>query len=179
MNITYSLSSDFPSGVDLGILHEYVKDSGLVSEFSTIQIVGDSVVINGSCSDKPALDALIANYADKVLVVAKGKKCADIDTRTRELIGQGFTFDGQVFSLSPAAQRNWSGLKTFESIITWPTKISTIDDGEYELDQANLAPFTGLGVGTVITHYASGRALKIQANAAGTVGDVEAVIDSR
>jgi len=49
----------------------------------------------------------------------KIKKNKMIDARTDELI-QAFSFDGQSFSLSVAAQVNWIGLVVMKDALTWP-----------------------------------------------------------
>lgn len=120
--------------------------------------------------------------SDSYETVTLGEKEAKntlIDTRTQELIAQGFAFDGHVFSLSPAAQMNWSGLKTFEALLAWPVKITANGDLEYSLAQANLVPFVGTALGTIAAHYTSGRALKLQVNAATTQAEIDAVVDDR
>ena len=104
---------------------------------------------------------------------------AEIDTRTQELILGGFTFDSQVFSLSERAQINWTGLRTMEDVLTWPVSITTMADSAYSLTQANLVPFLGTGLAVKQSHLDSGRALKIQINAAVDEAAIDAVIDTR
>lgn len=42
---------------------------------------------------------------------AKNSKLNQIDEKTNEVINDGFEFDGETFSLSLAAQQNWTGYK--------------------------------------------------------------------
>jgi hypothetical protein len=126
--------------------------------------------IVSSVEEAPETQSLEDVQADKI---------KSIDTKTVSLIGQGFTFDGKQFSLSQAAQLNWLGLKSLEALITWPIAVTTKGDGEYSLAQGNLNYFIGTGKAVVQAHLDSGRALKLQVNAATTVEQVNAVIDSR
>lgn len=113
------------------------------------------------------------------LATAKATKIGTVDARTGQLIGVGFTFDNTQFSLSANAQINWVGMKTLESLITWPLNITTITDGEYSLSQANLNSFVGTAKGSVQAHLDSGRALKVQINACTTLAAVAAITDTR
>lgn len=178
---TYSVSLNIVSGtLDLGKLHAAIAASNAVFGLSGLNLDGDIIsVLGGSISDEAALDAVVSAHEAVCLSDLKVKKNAVIDARTQELIAQGFTFDGHGFSLSPAAQMNWSGLKTFETLLTWPVKVTASGDVEYSLAQANLIPFVGTALGTVAAHYTSGRALKLQVNACETAAQVEAVVDSR
>ncbi|HSG29084.1 MAG TPA: hypothetical protein VLA34_11435, partial [Candidatus Krumholzibacterium sp.] len=100
------------------------------------------------------------------LEVYKSIKNGAIDKRTQELIAEGFSFDGKTFSMSANAQRNWIALRANSDLLTWPVSITTIDDDEYSLSLANLPAFEGAGMAAGAGHYNSGRALKLQVNAA-------------
>lgn len=109
----------------------------------------------------------------------KKRKIQEIDKKTTEIISRGFIFDGHAFSLSLAAQLNWSGLVTLESLLTWPMTITTIDDGAYSLSQANLLYFIGTGKNLITSTLDSGRTLKIAINSSTTQEELNAIIDSR
>lgn len=102
-----------------------------------------------------------------------------IDAKTVQLIGQGFTFDSNTFSLSEPAQLNWVGLKTLEAALTWPVNITTKDDKQYSLTQANLDSFMGTGLAAKQAHLDSGRALKLQVDAATDQATLDAIVDNR
>lgn len=107
-----------------------------------------------------------------------------IDRRTAELIGAGFTFDGHHFSLSPQAQQNIVGLvKPIElGWITFPHNMSTDEIASPEYAVADEATFNLLyqtAVGTIKVHMDSGRALKKSVASCLTVGEVDAVEDTR
>jgi hypothetical protein len=109
----------------------------------------------------------------------KKRKIIAIDTRTDQLIKQGFAFDGQQFSLSLNAQVNWLGLKTLEAVMTWPVNVATLNSDQYSLAQANLIPFVGTAAATVQARLDSGRTLKVSLNNATTQAELDAVLDNR
>lgn len=118
------------------------------------------------------------------LVVAKSIRNAEIDAKTRYLIGKGFVYDGRVFSLSEQAQMNIVGLKTpvDMSWITFPHKMSTMNDDDPEYELADVSAYYAVyatAVGTIKTHMDSGRALKKLVAACTTVAEVEAIADTR
>lgn len=120
-----------------------------------------------------------AELDGKELDMNKIKKNGQIDIRTQELIFQGFTYDGQTFSLSEMAQLNWVAMEASSDLLTWPVVITTKDDSEYSLTLANSPYFYGAALSTKQAHLNSGRALKLQVNAATTIAEVDAVIDNR
>jgi hypothetical protein len=68
------------------------------------------------------------------------------DKKTENLILSGFTFDGNLFSLSINAQINWSNLLNIPSSM-FPLNLSTKDDNTYVLNFNNVQNFyfTALG----------------------------------
>lgn len=134
---------------------------------------------NGERFDKYALDgAAIVEYIT-TLSDYKANKNAQIDRRTRELIVEGFMFDNQTFSASIEAQKNWLAIEAAESKFTFPIKITTIDDQEYSLAQVDKDDFIQTGIDHVKGHIDSGRALKLDVNAAADKAAVDAVEDNR
>lgn len=115
----------------------------------------------------------------------KAAKIAKIDARTAELVMAGFPFDGQNFSMSEAAQRNWAGMGAVLGLglLPFPLPISTVDEGTYILnDSQHCLQF----IGAYMLYQAdpnqplgAGRALKAQVNAATTKAEVDAVEDNR
>jgi hypothetical protein len=132
----------------------------------------NNLVWDGTSITKATLDAEWLDFY-------KNLKIAEIDERTVELIGLGFTFDSKHFSLSENAQTNWIGMKTMELLLTWPIEITTSGDESYSLTLANLNSFSGTALGTKQAHLDSGRALKILALAATDEAGVDAVVDNR
>lgn len=159
------------------MIKNYVQ---LVGEFYPGTIVscsGDSSVYsNLSWDSSPIPEAELDGI---FLSEAKKGRLSEVDTKTVQLISGGFTFDGNQFSLSQAAQINWVGLKSLKSLMAWPVNITTLNDGEYALAQANLDSFIGTGKFVVQSHLDSGRALKSQILATTTIAELDAVEDNR
>lgn len=62
------------------------------------------------------------------------------DKKTEDLILSGFTFDGNLFSLSVNAQVNWSNLLNIPEVM-FPLNLSTKDDNIYVLNFNNVPNF--------------------------------------
>jgi len=116
---------------------------------------------------------------------AKRNKIAAIDSRTQELIQAGFSWGGNNFSMSDAAQRNWIGLGVMKAngLIQYPIPVGKVDEGmvlittEQELisflvsfAQYQMDPNGPLG---------SGRALKALVEACVSVEEINAIVDER
>ena len=154
-----------------------------------IELVGEyysgvGATCNGDTSiyENLVWDDTIISKADldiKYLECRKLNKNEAIDKRTVELINGGFIFDSNTFSLSEPAQLNWVGMKTLEALMSFPSDITTKDDGLYSLTQANLDPFIGTAMATKQAHLDSGRLLKISINAATTIEEIDAIEDNR
>lgn len=113
---------------------------------------------------------------------AKETKKSQVDSRTGQLISQGFVYGGSVFSLSEVAQLNWVGLNhaDVKAVISYPLAISTKDDGEYLLTSAvDVTQFFMTGVGVKKAHLDSGRDLKILISQAETLAELDAIVDNR
>lgn len=116
---------------------------------------------------------------------AKEARIAEIDAKTTALIRLGFEFDGQRFSMSEAAQKNWNAVGTALALgmMQFPYPISTVTEGSYILQsETALRQF----LGTYMLYQAdpsqplgSGRALKERVSAAATLAELEAIIDDR
>ena len=114
------------------------------------------------------------------LSLYKAKKNASIDLRTGELIEQGFTYNSILFTSSETAQKNWLAMDQLKDGLSYPFPITTNDDNEYLLqDATEVRTFVLVLMGTIETHYASGRNLKVQVNNAISVAEVDAVVDNR
>ena len=177
----YSISTDVAAGeVNMDNLHAELINAGCINDFTGICITGDELCIDGdSFSDESACDLVVQNHEIETLDQLKVRRGTEVDIRTDELIGQGFAFDSKQFSLSLPAQKNWLGLKVLESMLTWPVAITTINDNEYQLAQANVNNFVGAGQMVIQTHLNSGRALKVQISSAANKAAVDAIVDNR
>lgn len=110
----------------------------------------------------------------------KGRALLAVDRQTQELIAEGFTFQGIVFSLSIVAQMNWTNLFIGRTTLSYPLEVSTKDDGVYRINNANeLATVYSAGVLHVKSVLDAGRELKKQIKDAVTVVEVNAITDNR
>jgi len=115
----------------------------------------------------------------------KQLKIDAIDAKTRSLIMAGFTYDGNQFSMSDAAQRNWIGLGVMQALgmIAFPMTISTADEGTYSLISQNAMRDFIAAFATYQTSpsgpLGSGRILKALVDACTTNDEVDAVTDDR
>jgi hypothetical protein len=107
----------------------------------------------------------------------------DVDTRTSELISQGFTYQAKVFSLSPNAQTNILALDNTrdDPALSYPIKYNTIDDlDSYDvIDATDLHNMYLTALATKKGHVDSGTVLKTSIRNAATKADVDAIIDNR
>lgn len=107
----------------------------------------------------------------------------EIDERTYELISEGFTYAGKIFSLSENAQTNILALDNTKDdpALAYPIVYNTIDD----LDTYNVADATDLhnmyltALATKKGHLDSGTSLKQQIRDAVDEAAVDAIIDNR
>jgi len=120
-----------------------------------------------------------AELDNHYLSIQKIDKIKLIDSKTVTLIDNGFGFDGETFSLSSKAQMNWLGLKSLQSLLTFPINITTMSDTSYSLTEANLDLFVTTASGTVQYYLDSGRSIKSQIAAAATEADLLTIQDLR
>jgi len=88
-----------------------------------------------------------------------------IDQKTRALVAPGFEYpaaSGQMFSLSPEAQRKWTAMYTARGFLAYPMVVTTTDeqDDVSLADSDDITAFFTAMVETVRTHIDGGRALK-------------------
>lgn len=117
------------------------------------------------------------------LPAARDAKFAAIDGRTSELIAQGFSYGGKVFSLSANAQQTYTGLYAVrnEVLVSYPVKVNTLDNLDNLLltDAGAVTGFYLTAVGTYRARLDSGTALKDLVRVAVDLAAVAAVADTR
>jgi hypothetical protein len=117
------------------------------------------------------------------LPASKTIRFNQVDQRTGELIAQGYTFSGKVFSLSENAQTNILALYTTKdhTALIYPISYSTINDTEgfSVVDAATVEQMYLTALGTKRSRLDSGTALKDQIRAAATKAVLDAIIDNR
>jgi len=106
-----------------------------------------------------------------------------IDIKTGALIAAGFAFDAQTFSLSLAAQSNWSNIKTNKAVFSgaalFPLQISTIDNNIYMLAEVDVDNFYMAGLTAVKTAYTGGSDIKKQVFDAVDIAALDLIEDNR
>lgn len=125
-------------------------------------------------------DVVERTDAEKVVVDLPGRKVA-FDSNTGTLIAAGFAHDGKTFSQSPEAQRTWASWGANPDALSYPYEVMTKDDTEvYSVaDAAAMTALCNASALAIATHRASGKDLKVGANAATTMAELDAVVDSR
>lgn len=174
------------SDVDSLLLNNEIKTNAVINKTCTnihsfkkitdseVHVTFDEVL---TTQENNELNNIIGDHTN--LATLKQERIIFIDHRTRELISEGFEFDNERFSLSAPAQSNWLGLKTLESLLTFPVEVTTIDDKSYSITSANLNSFVGVAAGVKQSHLDSGRVLKVSINNALNKTSLDAITDNR
>tara|TARA_Y100000593_G_scaffold90933_1_gene178502 strand:+ start:698 stop:1060 length:363 start_codon:yes stop_codon:yes gene_type:complete len=105
-------------------------------------------------------------------------RIAAVAARTQELIEKGFVYDGHTFGLSADDQTKWLALRTLVTDLVWPVTISPTT-GEYSLERTNLDSFLTSALSVVQGYKDSGRALRLQLEAANDLDTMIDIVDSR
>ena len=112
--------------------------------------------------------------------ILKNAKYDAIDARTDELIARGIPFDGNLFSTSSEAQRNWIALFSARNELPYPISVTTLDEKEYTFNDARLvALFYLTGVSVINANIASGRIIKLQVGECETKECIDSIVDPR
>ena len=132
--------------------------------------------------EKTTLDQIISDTKTSwPLQREKSIKNGDIDSKTDDIIAEGYIFDSNLFSLSANAQINIAAIKQASDAgwVAFPVAWSTKTDGEYSVSEADFPAFYGRALAAKKYALDSGRALKVQVNACTTVAQVLAIDDDR
>lgn len=165
-------------------LLEEINLSNSVNEISNV-IFSDGIcyIYGTSIVNEITLDTVITNHEEVSLEEYKELRYIEIDNKTVELINEGFIFDTHTFSLSYAAQLNWTNIKANADMLNaggfFPITVSTSNNEQYSLTYANMIPFWMAGFGVVSTVYKSGSDLKVVIKACATKEEVDLIIDNR
>ena len=168
------------------------KPSQLREEiFSSLAIQPLSVCADGrivfgnalSSGEETTLYSVMDSHTIDALAEAKLVKIAAIDSRTDQLIANGFTYSGVQFSLSANAQMKMVGTHEVKDdpALVYPLRWNSLDDSDYvDLpDAAALHAFYLTGLGTMRVLVDGGTVLKDAVRAATTIAEVDAVVDNR
>jgi len=127
----------------------------------------------------------IKNLSPELLDLAqlKAYRYSEIDNKTGELVGNGFTYAAKVFSLSQNAQINILGLDNsrLDPAIVYPIEYNTIDDLDsynvVDADDLHAMYLTALGTKKAVID--SGTVIKDQIRTAIDIAAVNAIVDNR
>lgn len=140
----------------------------------------DAVAIG---APQPTVDELLAHEAAWRLDTAKQAKIKAINARSEQLLTAGLEVaEGTLISTSDRGQRNLLMLAFGVQVgsTTLPQGVSTIDDGEYVIVDANdLKRIQDLWTQRMTSVLDAGRALRLAVLAAETVEAVNAMVDER
>lgn len=123
----------------------------------------------------------VPNVWEHDISIPRAEKIKAIDEKTSSLIAQGFTFDGQQFSLSIAAQQNISTLQTLldKNLLDPESPLSTMNDTVYMLAREDAAAFIAAAYARVFPTKIAGSLLKAQVMQIGTEEGLAALEDTR
>ena len=159
------------------IKHRYEEDPQGNGSMAWVKISyktvgGQEVVITKeNLYEKPS-DYISTIAEAKVFVKKK------IDARTEELILNGFSFGGQVFSLSFTAQINWSNIPNLPESF-FPLPMLDKNGNNYSLSYANRMNFYLTAVGAKNAPIQSGNALYNQVNELESIEEILNFVDPR
>lgn len=102
-----------------------------------------------------------------------------IDARSVALIGRGFPFDGQLFSLSANAQLNWTGLYAGRALVQFPKSVPCVGGSYLIVSAEALDAFYGSGLVVVDSIISAGTVLKEAIGGAADVVAIDLVVDTR
>jgi len=155
----------------------------LMAQSAGLFITGNHLLVVRPDASNPSLWWVYGygNLKPTALEDFKKQKCETIDNRSQILIGKGFTYNNQTFSLSLDAQVKWLGLLVGSSQIQFPYTVPTNDNTETFAipDVATIQTMYGTAMGTVSSILSSGTTLKALVNAASDIDAVNNIIDSR
>ena len=113
----------------------------------------------------------------------KALRFKEIDERTGELVLNGFSYAGKVFSMSMNAQINIEALNSSRNdpAITYPIEYSTLDDNDnyFVQDATDIHNMYLTALGTKKSYVDSGTVLKDAIRAAINAVEVSQIIDNR
>jgi hypothetical protein len=161
------------------------------------QLDSDGNPVVGAASGYNEQDGSISHFCDGVVlrpstqaekdawILADYKKHKNelIDRKTRKILGKGFDFDNQTFSLSANAQLNMKILRdeVRDNLIPYgQIGVTTAVNGEWKpTSRIEFLDISKDMLGYVKNVLDAGRALKVQVNATNTLSDAQAVSDDR
>lgn len=162
-----------PLNPEVADMARYGYDDGLTPR---------SVILQGLFS--AVSDAYPGTYEldDAVtLYDAKQEAFAKINARTKELVEQGFDFQGSTFACTESAQIRYLGMLSARDMITYPLIVSSIDDvvGLELLSATHVLAFCATCISHVRVMTDSGTALKNAVRGYTVDTELDGFVDTR
>lgn len=140
-----------------------------------------NVVEEMSQSEKDVVDNTPAELAK-----IKAEKCTSIDLKSQQLLGQGFTYQDKIFSLSVTGQMNQAGLRLGIDVgetddPDFPMTYTNIDNTDYIQinNKLEAQDMFSAAYDRTMTVLRGGADLKRDVVNAATAADVNAITDNR
>jgi len=179
-----------PGDINLITLLEQIGSESTLSNPIGYSFNNDETVFSINFSEEldtnqqTSLNLIIENHNSDILVELKKTRYQEIDSRTNELIEEGFEFppsSGLFFNLDPKSQIRIHGCDYARDLLPYPLKWQSLDDNNQIsiVDADMMHNFFLVGLNTLKSRIDSGTALKEQIAQATTVEEVNAVIDNR
>lgn len=193
--LTLSKSADFSEGVHVGNLYTEIRDA-----LPDVPLV--SIVIDPDGNDNDRVDIIFERELTSAEMTAltndqrlpaggllavhdsasRALLFAAVDVRTRELISNGYLYDGCYFSVSEAAQIKLIALIQDVENLQFPFTLACLDDEDPPYSVENAAV-----LGSLLSNFRShlqvcidsGETIKAQIRAAATYSEAEAIEDNR
>lgn len=157
------IASSVPTQCPIDSAHSVTLESAVILE--------EDIYVN----DGTLTDVTLDDY--------KALRYHEIDTKTEEKIGLGFSYAGKVFSLSANAQTNILALDNTrdDPALSYPIEYSTIDDLDnyFVQNSTDLHNMYLTALATKKSWVDSGTTLKDSVRTATTHAEVDTIIDNR
>jgi hypothetical protein len=197
---TYSKSIDFTSGWKAKGVHCVIEETlpGLLDPLG-IEVRGDQIKIwftsalssvnkntlDGSTlqfvNSPPAVGSILGDHIGRIpLSHLKAKRNKEIKERTKEILNEtDFTYDSNNFPMTSDSIQKYFAFAIMKEVLVWPVDISTSDNTEYSLEEANLDAFLGTALAIAQSIKNAGRAIRVSITDAVDYDAVDAIIDNR
>ena len=112
----------------------------------------------------------------------KLRKIREFQKRTRELMDEGFLFDGKVFPLDRDILGDWAWLAIYDILgkLEFPRDVSTKDFGSYTISSKQVfSDWCDAGLATASAYRDGERTLRVAVLAAVDEAGVDTVVDER
>jgi hypothetical protein len=180
--VIFSKATDFNGHFDSDRLVSEIE-AAVETSLTSVASAGDVVTVSFGDTLTTGEDTLFAAViAGHPLSTAKSHRKTEIDLKTQSLIGEGFTYGGEQFSLSLTAQSNWLGVLSVGAAagLAYPYPVATMTNDHYMA--ADVAEMIAMATAALTR---KGWAVGVGAGLKKAIGDaadqtaLDAVVDNR